>query len=75
MQEEYLEILEKLKKSKIALSENIDSAKIFINNRNENLQLKRMNKNVNTPHTNSITYPILFNINIGFLQLNKSQNK
>ena len=38
-------ILEKLKKSKIALSENIDSAKIFINKRNENLQLKKMNKN------------------------------
>lgn len=38
-------ILEKLKKSKIALSENIDSAKIFINKRNENLQLKKIKKN------------------------------
>lgn len=38
-------ILDRLKESKIALSENIDSAKVFINNRNENLSLKKLNKN------------------------------
>ena len=38
-------ILEKLKQSKIALSENIDSAKIFINKRDENLILKKLDKN------------------------------
>ena len=38
-------ILEKLKQSKIALSENIDSANIFINKRDENLILKKLDKN------------------------------
>ena len=37
-------ILEKLKQSKIALSENIDSANIFINKRDENLILKKLDK-------------------------------
>ena len=38
-------ILEKLKQSKIALSENIDSANIFINKRDENLILQKLDKN------------------------------
>ena len=38
-------ILEKLKQSKIALSENIDSANIFIDKRDENLILKKLDKN------------------------------
>ena len=38
-------ILEKLKQSKIALSENIDSANIFIYKRDENLILKKLDKN------------------------------
>ena len=38
-------ILEKLKQSKIALSENIDSANIFINKMDENLILKKLDKN------------------------------
>lgn len=37
-------ILEKLKNSNIALSENIDSAKVFINIRKENENLKKLNK-------------------------------